>query len=59
MIAPLNLILVCLVAAEAVSLAEPIDINSDYSIESLDRVCYPFCGDDQDQGDCLKHLYGV
>merc|ERR1712127_376102 len=50
-IAPLNLVLACLVAAAAVSSAEPIDVNSDYSIEPSDRVCHPYCGDDQDQ-DC-------
>merc|ERR1711935_792468 len=48
-IAPLNLVLACLVAAAAVSSAEPIDVNSDYSIEPSDRVCHPYCGDDQDQ----------
>ena len=59
MIAPLNLALWCLVAATvASSSAEPININSDYSIEPSDRVCHPFCGDEQDQGDCLRHLNG-
>merc|ERR1712218_3349 len=37
------------VAASAVSLAEPIDVSSDFSIEPSDRVCYPYCGDDQEQ----------
>merc|ERR1712241_369956 len=37
------------VAASAVPLAEPIDVSSDFSIEPSDRVCYPYCGDDQEQ----------
>merc|ERR1712241_559346 len=37
------------VAASAVSLAEPIDVSSDFSIEPSDRDCYPYCGDDQEQ----------
>ena len=59
MIAPLNLVLACLVAAAAVSSAEPIDVNSDYSIDPSDRVCHPYCGDDQDQGDCSSHFLGA
>merc|ERR1711935_1006785 len=58
-IAPLNLVLVCLVAAAAVSSAEPIDVNSDYSIEPSDRVCHPYCGDDQDQDWDISEGAGV
>jgi len=48
-IAPLTLMLACLVAADTVSSAEPIDVDSDYSINPLDRLCHPYCGYDQDQ----------
>merc|ERR1711935_834316 len=58
-IAPLNLVLACLVAAAAVSSAEPIDVNSDYSIEPSDRVCHPYCGDDQDQDWDISEGAGV
>ena len=54
MIAPLNLVIACLVAAAAVSSAEPIDVNSDYSIDPSDRVCHPYCGDERDQGFLFK-----
>merc|ERR1712021_163423 len=58
-IAPLNLVLACLVAAATVSSAEPIDVNSDYSIEPSDRVCHPYCGDDQDQDWDISEGAGV
>merc|ERR1712008_235991 len=58
-IAPLNLVLACLVAAAAVSSAEPIGVNSDYSIEPSDRVCHPYCGDDQDQDWDISEGAGV
>merc|ERR1711935_889008 len=58
-IAPLNLVLACLVAAAAGSAAEPIDVNSDYSIEPSDRVCHPYCGDDQDQDWDISEGAGV
>merc|ERR1711935_1144441 len=58
-IAPLNLVLACLVAAAAGSSAEPIDVNSDYSIEPSDRVCHPYCGDDQDQDWDISEGAGV
>ena len=56
---PANLVFWCLVvAATAFSSAELIGINSDYSVKPSKRMCHPFCGDDQDQGDCSRHLSG-
>ena len=58
-IPPANLTFWCLVvAAAASSLAKPIYTNSDYSNEPSKRMCQPFCGDDQDKGDCSRHLNG-
>ena len=50
----LNLVLACLVAAAAVSSAEPIKVDSDYSIKPSGRVWY--IGQRQDQGDYSRCL---
>merc|ERR1711934_516044 len=34
-------------------------MNSDYSIEPSDRVCHPYCGDDQDQDWDISEGAGV